>query len=143
MSLDQGPSVLEQCSRPAPGETKGPLWSPVPAQIEELEAELPAYLRAQKHAKTADGLGLFLRQYIGFVRAGRKLIYLNAIPVSLEGYDQKMCREHPELISKELCEPGRWRHEPHMVCDGGDDFWGLEYDPESKAFSALEFNGEA
>jgi hypothetical protein len=30
-----------------------------------------------------------------------------------------------------------------FVCDGGDDFWGLEYDPESKAFSALEFNGDA
>jgi hypothetical protein len=140
MALDQGPVMFAQCSRPAPRE-KGPFWSPAPAQIEELEGELAAYLRQQGHAKEADGLARFLRQYVGFVRTDRKLIYLNAFPVYLVEADEKMCRERPELMPKELCEPDHWRHEGVFACDGGDDFWGLEYDPESKAFSALEFNG--
>ena len=140
MAPDLGPAVFfAQCSRPAPQEKE--FWLPFPAQVEELEKELPAFLRQQGHAKEADGLSGFLRQYVGFIRAGRKLIYLNAFPVYLVEADQKMCRERPELIPAEFCDPNFWRHHTYLVCDGGDDFWGLEYDPESKAFSTLKLNG--
>lgn len=140
MPLEQAPVMFAQCSRPAPREKEGPFWSPSPAQIEELEKELPAYLRQQGHAEEADGLARSLRQYVGFVRAGRKLIYLNVFPVSLLESEKEACRETREVKAKEFCEPDHWRHAAVLVCDGGADFWGLEYDPESKAFSALEFN---
>ena len=143
MPLDQGPAVFAQCSRPTPRERAGPFWSPSPAQIEELETKLPAYLRQQGYAKEADGLARSLRQYVGFVRAGRKLIYLNEFPVSVLESEKEVCQGIREVKAKEFCEPDHWRHAAIFVCDGGDDFWGLEYDHESKAFRALEFNGVA
>jgi hypothetical protein len=30
-----------------------------------------------------------------------------------------------------------------MVCDGGNAFFGVEYDPKTKAFTHLVFNGTA
>ena len=141
MPLDQGAAVFAQCSRPTPRERAGSFWSPSPAQIEELEKKLPTYLRQQGHAKEADGLARSLRQYVGFVRAGRKLIYLNVFPVSLLESEKEVCQGIREVKAREFCEPDHWRHAAIFVCDGGDDCWGLEYDPESKAFRALEFNG--
>ena len=41
----------------------------------------------------------------------------------------------------EACDPDEWRHPAIMICDGGDDYWGLEYDPATKTYSQLAFNG--
>jgi hypothetical protein len=30
-----------------------------------------------------------------------------------------------------------------MVCDGGNGFFGVEYDPKTKVFTGLAFNGVA
>jgi hypothetical protein len=34
-------------------------------------------------------------------------------------------------------------HKPFMVCDGGLSAWGALYDPETRRFSELAFNGVA
>lgn len=143
ISAEEAPHVFAQCSRLAPREKDGPFWAPSVAQIEELERGLPAYLRKQGHAKHAAELGTYLRQYVGFVRAGRKLIYLNAFSAEMEETLTRVCREMPERSGKPRCSPDAWRREAMYVCDGGDSLWGLEYDPASKTFDHLDFNGVA
>jgi|SRR5579872_2789356 len=138
MTAEQAPGVLGQCSRPAPEETDGPFWTPSPAQIEILEGGLAAYLRQQGYAKQAGGLADYARQYVGFVHSGRKLIYLNAL-LAAGVADLPPCR--PDTGWGEACGPEGWRHTAIMVCDGGDGYWGLEYDPETKTYSQLGFNG--
>jgi len=137
LPVAESKSALMQCSRVSPGPGE-PYWSPTPAQIEELEKRLPSYLRQQKHAGHADKLPSYLRQYAGFTRKGRKLIYLNAFPTEMV---DMLCRSGVKAASGD-CR-NHWRVEGIFVCDGGDDFWGVEYDPESKMFSGLGFNGSA
>ena len=142
MTAEQAPGVLNQCSRTAPEtspeKTDGPIWTPSPAQIESVEEGLAAYLRQQGHAKEGDGLTAYVRQYVGFVRSGRKLIYLNAL-LAAGVADLPPCR--PDTSWGEACGPDGWRHTAIMICDGGDGFWGLEYDPATKTYSQLAFKG--
>src|SRR4051794_14519261 len=115
----QGPIAFAQCSRQAPSE-RGPFWSPSVAQIEELEGGLPAYLGEQGHAKQASQLGSYRRQYVGFERAGRKLVYLNALLAeSVESMD-RLCNEGSQTRGSPPCAPEVWRREAMFVCDGGD-----------------------
>lgn len=129
--------LSHQCSRSAP-EPGEPFWSPTPAQVEELDKRLPDYLRQQKQGAHAEHLSKYLRQYVGFTGKGRKLIYLNAFPTEMV---DMLCRSGVKTGSGDCRNP--WRTQGVFVCDGGDDFWGVEYDPESKAFSGLDFNGSA
>lgn len=66
----------------------------------------------------------YYRQYVGIVVNGRKLIYISAFAMRLaeHGYDW-------------------WRRKPALACVGGEAFGGVLYDPLSKAFSQLAFNG--
>ncbi len=143
ISAEEAPNVFMQCSRSAPKEKDGPFWAPSPAQIEALEGGLGAYLREYGHAKQGDDLTRFYRQYVGFVRSGRKLIYLNALSAEYFENNLRLCREYPREMPKDLCDPDEWRHSMNIVCDGGDGYWGLEYDPQTKTFSQLAFNGGA
>ena len=34
-----------------------------------------------------------------------------------------------------------WRTSVTVVCDGGTDFFGVEYDPATREFRELHFNG--
>lgn len=121
-------TMLRQCSRqaPRPGEAT---WQPGADDIAALEAALPAALAAQR-----EGRGLtnapagWLRQYVGIVRGGRRFVYGNFFPREAARYGD---------------DPGRWRHEPVMVCDGGPAFFGAEYDLEGRTFTQLGFNGLA
>jgi len=142
ISAEEAPNVFVQCSRPAPREKDGPFWAPSAAEIEGLEAGLGGYLREKGHAKQGDDLSRFYRQYVGFVRSGRKLIYLNAFSADELENDLRLCREYPGQMPKDLCDPDEWRHPTTITCDGGDDYWGLEYDPQTKDYSQLAFNGE-
>lgn len=62
------------------------------------------------------------RQYVGVVRDGRRFIYGNFFPLD------------PTLDN-------RWREGLIVVCDGGPDYFGVEYDIDRKEFSHLAFNG--
>jgi len=98
-----------------------------------------ADLRLKKHSEHAGKLASYLRQYVGFTRQGRKLIYLNAFSARVVDV---FCEEDVKPAQEGDCR-SHWRREAVGVCDGGDDFWGVEYDPESKTFSSLAFNGSA
>jgi hypothetical protein len=137
LPVGESKPALMQCSRVSPGPS-APFWSPTPAQVEELEKRLPSYLRQQKHAEHSDYLSSYLRQYVGFTRKGRKLIYLNAFTTNVL---DTFCRDGFKAFPGD-CR-NHWRSHAFTVCDGGDHFWGVEYDPESKTFSGLDFNGVA
>jgi len=120
---DKAQSLLHQCSRGTPQKGKG-FWQPQISQIAGLEQLLPGLLEknfsGQRHPPIQD----YGRQYAGLIVQERKLIYVNGF---LSGY-------------REL---EGWRTNPVVVCDGGNSFFGVEYDPQTKSFQSLAFNGVA
>jgi hypothetical protein len=109
-------AVLRTCSRPSPDrEAALPRWTPAQRDIDALERALPSLAPGTDPAR-------FHRQYVGFVRDGKRLVYVNAWPVRVPSPS----------------DPAR---EAVRVCDGGAQFWGAVWDPESGAFSEREANG--
>ena len=122
---DQASDLWRECSRSMP--QKGDhLWQPTNADLDALEAALPPALAAAPEAQGENFQRLtdkWVRQYIGFVRAGRRLIYGNYLPF-------QAVEDIPQ-----------WRSMAVGVCDGGPPFFGVEYDPASKQITGLWFNG--
>ena len=132
----QAEGTVSQCSRDSPA-IEGS-WTPSAADVAHLEADLPAIEGQERQSvgrpdprpmvRVGD-VDLFYRQYVGVVVGGRRLIYVNSFPLS-------QFEHWPE--GTPLPD---WRHEPLLVCDGGEGFWGVLYDPEARTFSGLAFNG--
>ncbi|HET6230841.1 MAG TPA: hypothetical protein VFE05_12280 [Longimicrobiaceae bacterium] len=116
--------VFDQCSRGVPFGITG-YWTPSKDDIRKLEAALPAYLHGIKLPESDAPAGASWRQYAGFIRNGRRLIYINAFP-------------GPPLYPGDY-----WHREAEAVCDGGAPYWGLVYDPQSNAFGEMQFNTDA
>jgi hypothetical protein len=117
----------KMCSRPGIPDFTA-TWQPDQTAINSLEADL-----ARLHRLRAEGccilgasvgdVNRYYRQYVGIVSGGRRLIYVNAYAAD----------ESTRLESKPVND---W-------CDGGDAFWGVLYDVETRRFSELAFNGIA
>ncbi|WP_114953163.1 hypothetical protein [Sphingosinicella terrae] len=124
----QGAVLLDQCSRSTPDAGEGS-WTPAPADIAALESALPGALQTQEAGR---GLGRapdgWRRQYVGLVRGGRRYVYGSFFPADMARHEQ---------------DPDRWRREPVIVCDGGPDFFGVEYEVEAGRFTHFGFNGSA
>lgn len=134
ISLWYAPKTFDQCSRdaPKPGST---FWMPTAAQIREAEAALALTMAARMQvglpmpqAPQTGSWYHFQHQYIGFVRDGERLIYLNA---------------YPHYDDSNMNEVGMFVEAPQVVCDGGRNFWGGVYRPATQTFESLEFNGPA
>ncbi len=110
--------LFHQCSRESP--RADGWWKVSPRDVQNLEAASPRFWNAQK-PKSHLSLTNYYRQYAGFRRQGRKMIYLNACEASMADKD--------------------WKTQPMVVCDGGDGFFGVEYDVQLHMFRALSFNG--
>jgi hypothetical protein len=123
LPLSQGRHLIEQCSRASPANVTG-FWTPSITQVLAVEQRLPALLSKSGHKID---LSRTRRQYVGIISGGKKLIYLNAL-----------LAEAPDPH-----DDTDWRSVAVMVCDGGDAFWGVEFDPTDNAFHNLGFNGEA
>jgi hypothetical protein len=121
-------SLAEKYERKGPDRIDGS-WQPNLTQIKALEANLSRIsdLRSddapsiEKNDKKIDHPDRYFRQYVAVVRAGQRLIYINAL-----------CDTHNS--------PG-WRS--HLVSDfgGGYCFWQAWYDPATESFSDLTVNG--
>lgn len=112
--------VLDTCSRDSPAKHAGGVsgyWAPSRAQIDALEGQLTQL------QPTIAQPALSGRQYVGFESQGRQLIYINAFA----------------LPDHSTTNPAR---EAIRVCDGGAQFWGAVYDPQSATFSDIATNGE-
>ena len=119
-----GPALLHQCSRSTPKDVSS-FWVASPADIAKLEALLVPFLRASLDPRSLlapDPLARFHRQYIGFIRNGKRYIYGNFYPH----------RSAPDL--EEATSPVNF-------CDGGDSFWGVVFSPDTEQFEDLRFNG--
>lgn len=118
------PGVFPQCSRQTPSDITG-YWTPTADEIATLESMLPKYVSAL--GRPAPPLLEYHRQYVGFISKGKKFIYVN--------FFHKWPLEHGQLKD--------WRKVPVNICDGGDYFWGIEFDTEKKQFFNAFFNGQA
>jgi hypothetical protein len=130
----QARHALEQCSRESPQSVMDGSWAIPPIAIAQLEEDLPKLAVLGSHHERAAATSAwdpraYFRQYAGITIRGKKYVYINAFgspPIYLKGQDSN-----------------RWQHEPVLFCDGGDDFWGVLYDPDTRQFSQLAFNGPA
>ncbi len=119
--------MMQQCSRKTPNASSA--WSPGDEPIQQLESLLPKLgqlaVRQGLSARIGEANASF-RQYQGIVVDGHPLIYINALPF------------------KEIRSPGlpALDEAPLIVCDGGDQFWGAIYDPQTRTFSQLLGNGQ-
>lgn len=127
MPPDKAKDLLHQCSRPSPQNVTG-TWLPQAAQISELEARLPPLLERNLAGQRHPDIAHYARQYAGLVQKDRRIIYVNGFWL------------HP---SDPAVKSGVWRTRANMVCDGGNAFFGVEYDPMTKGFTHLVFNGTA
>ena len=112
-------------------------WTPTLADVQALEEQLPSYLKRERkddHGRPASS-GLpalaplwkrapsYPRQYVGFLRRGRRVIYGNFF------CDNSYHRD--------------WHDRPVRVADGGDCYFQVSYDVKDGRFFDLTVNGEA
>jgi hypothetical protein len=114
--------LLRQCSRETP-RVDG-TWTPDQNQITTLEKGLVAPLVAADAVQNYKRDILHVaRQYGGIVVSGHKLIYVNGFST-----DSSLAKRN-------------WRRDAVRVCDGGPNFFGVEYDPANGTFTGFVFNG--
>lgn len=117
--------VIPQCSRDSPDQFES-TWVPTKEQIAELESHLKDVESLNSElcclpGASVDNVANYYLQYVGIILNGRQLIYINA-------------------FHRNWGEPKDWREQPEGICDGGENFWGVLYDPETKQFFDLAFN---
>ncbi|MGB6973300.1 MAG: hypothetical protein WBD67_01320 [Terracidiphilus sp.] len=100
-------------------------WQPSEAQMQRLKAGLSQVsslrsVNSPPNVKIANPEKYF-RQYLAVVRAGKKLIYVNAFCSA-----EDLPYWHSHLVT---------------VMDGGDCFWQAWYDPITEKFFDLSING--
>jgi hypothetical protein len=104
-------------------------WTPETLQVVEFERLLPILLDSIKYPgidvkEIVSNLGNYCRQYLGFIRDGKELIYVNAF---CSGY----------------FEEDSWKREFIFVFDGGSCFFQVVYDPKKKTIIEFSVNGSA
>jgi hypothetical protein len=120
LPVSSSAAALKQCSRSTPQHVTE-FWTPSTPEVLAADQRLPALLRASGHKID---LAKSYRQYVGFISGGKRFIYINALPATRHS-------------------PQDWRSAAFVICDGGDAFWGVEFDPSDATFHNLQFNGEA
>ena len=112
------------CSRPGPkGVTS--YWELSPTAVDEIDRALLGYLaKGPVNATFAFRPEKYVRQYAGFRRGKKEFVYINAYPSPT----LKLGAEDARKVMG-------------IGCDGGDVFWGIEYDVVKRAFGHLEING--
>jgi hypothetical protein len=119
--------LTQQCSRASPGPVAG-FWVPTKEKLDELDRLLPDYLAGQfeRGGSYPGEPGDYFRQLAGFVIEDRRVIYVNAVYTNSNALSDV---------------PPDWRTRAIVVCDGGGAFFGVEYDPEMRAFRNFSSNG--
>ena len=117
--------LLHQCSRAVPQQGEAS-WQPGVADVLALERALPqALAKARPSGDWAKFPGQWIRQYVGIVRHSRRYVYGNFAPNDL-----------PVGVSRS--DISKWGL---GACDGGERFFGAEYDIAGQAITHLAFNG--
>ena len=123
-------------------------WTPGAAEVVAFEEKLMPMLQAALDTARWGTPGMrakdFLRQYVGLVTAdGRRIVYVNGLhrtsavePRQFDG----MSSVPDSLFLIARLDP-RWRTTPWLVCDGGHQFFGAEFDPATGEVGGFQFNG--
>lgn len=121
---EHAPALMRQCGHEAPAGLTG-YWAPDAETLGHLEARLPAMLDAEVpvERRLRRGHITIMRQYVGFMRDGRKVIYVNGWP-----------QQGPQST--------RWLETVGGGCGGGALVFGVLYDPETRTFSDFAGNGD-
>ena len=128
---EQGGELVRQCSRTGP-EGAHSFFTPRAREITAVETATAKALRgvsSQDYISPRDSdllafdwpddPSLYNRQYVGYVRDGRRKIYGNFVPTRF----------------------GPSSSEPVVVCDGGPSLFGVEFDILSGTVERIAFNG--
>jgi hypothetical protein len=124
-----GPVVISQRSVILPqgnahklARTASGSWMPSFSDIAELEKRLPEFIahHTYLHRSVADDY----KQYVGIVRSGRRLVFVNAFSIP-----------HDAAATPD------WKREPIIWGGGGDTVWRVEFDPQQRTFEAFDING--
>ena len=152
------PHVLTHCSRGAPTGVSG-FWRPSPADVAAAE---DAVDRALAHALDSviarDTVAhtewrerpreswpdQYYRQYAGLrYPDGRRTIYVNGFAAGWPSELSERVSQSDDRGSHPFAKPDWWRFAAATVCDGGEFFFGAEYDPSGKRVLSFQFNGRA
>ncbi len=121
----EAPALHKLCSRDFPEALSG-AWTPSRADVAAPEAQLQRAIAAAfarlpaTPSKAARGSLRYRRQYAGFWRSGRRVLYVNGFAVG-GGRD--------------------WRSKAAVrLCDGGVLAFGAVFDPDRRAFDSFCFN---
>jgi hypothetical protein len=100
-------------------------WTIKDFDFEDLENRLEKYLRKVPlddwNKDLPDKFRKYKRQYIGRIVDGKKTIFINFFCEHFDG--------------------DYWKRDLVMVLDGGDCFFNVEYNPQTREFSKLSING--
>ena len=132
LDSSQGKGLLVQCSRRTPQHITG-LFNLDTGHIKKLENNFKKIFQKKDRSCCVRGFAVsnlkdYAFQYTGIIIHRTKYIYINAF------------RLPSQLQAVNFFES--WKTEPVMVCDGGDDFWGVLFNLKTETFSQLAFNGE-
>lgn len=114
LSADQGPALMEQCSRSAPAAEA--FWTPSETDVTWAEDALGDF-------EAVTNPGQFIRQYVGIELNGMQMMYLNAIH-----------RDVANTLDADFSQAV-------VICDGGESAWGVLYDYYRGEFTDMQFNG--
>ncbi|HEY1268934.1 MAG TPA: hypothetical protein VGH16_16880 [Candidatus Binatia bacterium] len=122
--------MRQPCSRPLLKEL-GSVWEPSEANIERAEKKLPAaidaaFARLSRPEDRRRRPDRYYRQYAGFLRNGKRVIY-----VSATGVDKNI----NEIDTRE------WRTAEILACDTGTYSFSAVYDIEKDRFDLFWFSG--
>jgi hypothetical protein len=119
--ISRAADFIHTCSRPAPAHVTG-YWLPSEQDIHLFEATLQMP-KNQRHLRSSHiPADSYKRQYVGILVKGRHRIYGNFFSGRMDGLEPTV---------------------PEVVCDGGPEFWGVEFDPVTKTLTELYGNGLA
>lgn len=131
-------ATMKQCSRATPNATGA--WTPTTAQLLDVESQLPQLATLAAQQGMSPSLGdrtASFRQYLGVIVGGHRFIYVNAAA------SKEKPAKVAHMAGKNTGTPFQAEPRPIIVCDGGNHFWGVLYDPETRQFSQLKTNGFA
>lgn len=97
-------------------------YAPSRSEVKALETALPKWMETVPLVAWDKSFDAYHYQYGAIERGDQRLIYINAVPASeAEHWD--------------------WERKPESVCDGGPNFWGVEWDVKTGKFQNESFNG--
>jgi hypothetical protein len=123
-------AFTQPCSRRFPAGLSEP-WDPEPADVARAERRFDAMVDEAFDDLPADHSDRrptsYYRQYAGFLRNGKRVLYVNAVA--------------EEVIAWWELPDRSWRHNAVLICDGGTLTFGAVFDLEKNDFDSVEFNG--